>query len=348
MNKVLSIENKLMDKNEELRNEKYLNIFKDSLLTPDDSFDKPPSILTINGVDYGTLGNISMITGKAKSRKSMFLTLMTATIIKSGCVKGFENKENKDVLYFDTEQSNYHAWLQTKRLLNISNDFSRIKYSALRKHDPTTRINAIKQAIYSFNNISLVVIDGIADLMNKGVNDEEEAIKVVGKLMKWSQERNIHIITVLHQNKGDNNAKGHLGSQLTQKCETVLSIEKDEKDKTISKVESTFSRGIGIESLFISIDDLGMPFITDYSANNSVKSKYPFDYEIEVNKLIIKEVFTKSEELSYRDLQDQIKHVLAKYNIKIGDGISRQWISYFRDEEMIFQGKSKSPYKMIL
>ena len=74
--------------------------------------------------------------------------------------------------------------------------------------------------------MGLVVIDGIRDLM-LDINNSTEATKLVGDLMQWTSEQNIHIQTVLHLNKGDDNARGHIGTELNNKAETVLQITKD-------------------------------------------------------------------------------------------------------------------------
>ena len=38
-----------------------------------------------------------------------------------------------------------------------------------------------------------------------GIDEEESIELVVGKLLKWTGEKDIHIMTVLHENKSDNN-----------------------------------------------------------------------------------------------------------------------------------------------
>src|SRR6266850_1557899 len=60
--------------------------------------EKPPeeiSLLEINGVTIGTAGNYSMIVGKKKSRKTLFLVWLAA-------------KCNHAVMIFDTEQGKQH------------------------------------------------------------------------------------------------------------------------------------------------------------------------------------------------------------------------------------------------
>ena len=70
------------------------------------------------------------------------------------------------------------------------------------------------------------------------INSPSESTKVISLLMTWTGERHIHIHTILHQNKGDENARGHIGTELSNKAETVLQVEKDEKDPDISTVKA--------------------------------------------------------------------------------------------------------------
>ena len=49
--------------------------------------------------------------------------------------------------------------------------------------------------------------------------------------MQWTDDRQIHIHTILHQNKGDENARGHIGTELNNKAETVLLVEKGQEQR---------------------------------------------------------------------------------------------------------------------
>ena len=102
-----------------------------------------------------------------------------------------------------------------------------MKFSHLRAiADPNERREIICYAIYNTPNVGLVVIDSIRDLM-LDINNSTEATKLVGDLMQWTSEQNIHIQTVLHLNKGDDNARGYIGTELNNKAETVIQITKD-------------------------------------------------------------------------------------------------------------------------
>ena len=48
--------------------------------------------------------------------------------------------------------------------------------------------------------------------------------------------------TILHQNKRAENARGYIGTELNNKAETMLRIEKDKSDSNISKVEAVHIR----------------------------------------------------------------------------------------------------------
>lgn len=317
-------------------------------IDPFETIFKPPSILTIDGVSYGTLGNFSCITGKSKSKKTFFLTMLIASVLDDEySFPRFKSEvPGTNVLHFDTEQSKYHTQLVAKRVINLLDKrdiVSNYKCYCLRPFNANERIDLIEEAINNTDDLKLVIVDGIADLII-GYNNEDEAIKVISKFMKWTAEKNIHIITVVHQNKGDNNAKGHLGSLILQKAETVLSIE---KDNDISTVIPTHSRGIDIEPISFVVDEYGLPKIVDYVADNlTSNNKNPFDYEPEVHKGILERVFGKKEELKSSDFSRFLKHELKSSNIHIGDNAIREWKTYYEKQLMIVKNNQQDPFKI--
>jgi len=72
----------------------------------------------------------------------------------------------------------------------------------------------------------LSVIDGIADFIGS-VNDEEEANNIVSFFEHLAIKYNTAIILILHLNPGSDKERGHLGSQLQRKSESVLTIKKE-------------------------------------------------------------------------------------------------------------------------
>ena len=158
----------------------------------------------------GTLGNFSLIIGKAKAKKSFFVNIAVSSALSKDLLLGrFESdlpQEQSEVLYFDTEQGKHHVQKAIKRIceqIKIPEPPNLTAYF-LRSLKPSERLDFIEKEIYRNDKIGFVVIDGIKDLVTS-INDEEQATMITSKLLKWTEERNIHIITVLHQNKGDNN-----------------------------------------------------------------------------------------------------------------------------------------------
>ena len=175
-----------------------------------------------------SLGNFTLLSGKAKSRKSFLVGILISALISDKLIYGIKGClpiNKKKGIFVDTEQGKYHVQLSLKRICELSEiEFpDNLDVIALRKYKPSERLNLLEYAIYNTENLGFVVIDGIKDLITS-INDEGEASMIISKLLKWSEELNIHIIVVLHQNKSDNNARGHIGTEAINKTETHLSV----------------------------------------------------------------------------------------------------------------------------
>ncbi len=238
---------------------------------------EPPGLLFCDGKAIATLGSFSLLIGKAKSRKTFSVAALTAAAAcghsSIGIITGRVRAANQ-ILYFDTEQSEYHAQRSAKRIcrqMDIAVP-TNIRFVGLRPFTPDERRQIIAHAIENTPDLAMVVIDGIADLLSCGINDEPEAIELTTTLMKWTQQYNIHIITVLHQNKGDFNARGHIGTYLVNKAETVLSVTKDTKDQQVSIVRAEYSRDMDIKDFAFTIDENGLPVLAEKSEPDSRKT----------------------------------------------------------------------------
>ena len=207
--------------------------------------------------DYGwtevmTAGNISTVIGKAKSRKTFFTTLLIVGAINNR-LQQFRSQLTGDVVLFDTEQGKFHVWKITKRIENMMGDFpDSIRVYGLRPLTVAERIDTIEKYLY-LKEPQLVFIDGVRDLVTD-INSAEQATEIVGKLMRWSYDLHCHICCVLHQNKADDNARGHIGTEIVNKSESVLSVSKT-KDKSYSLVKSEYTRGMETKEFKFTIDN---------------------------------------------------------------------------------------------
>lgn len=332
----------------------FTELVKDAKVDPFETVAKPPSVLEVNGIPFGTRGNFSVLNGKAKSRKTTLALLLTIAKLdnNSFIYKPIVNKAPyTNVIYFDTEQSDYHVHFLGNRVvskLGLNPNTSRFSLYGLRKHAPEIRLKIIEEVLYNTEDVSFVVLDGVADLVSRGFNDEGDAINIVSKLLKWTQELNIHIVTIIHQNKGDNNAKGQLGSYLMNKAETVLNVTKSTYDDSISIATPAYSRGEEIQDIYFSIDESVMPILTNAPsvAASAIKRKKPTDFDLEFKLNLIEKVFNNEEKLLLQLLKDKLKFHLADMGYSIGYSSLRDWTTYYKEKELILQHSEKMPYTL--
>lgn len=304
-----------------------------------------------NNATMGTLGNISMVYGKAKSRKSFFINMMVATLLTGAEFKGFKGclpENKKHVLYFDTEQSTYHVQLAVSRICEQLGNPSppNLTVYALRKFKPAERVALINEAIEKTPDVGFVVIDGIRDLVTS-INDEDQATEITSHLMKWSEEQQIHIACVLHQNKNDQNARGHLGTELTNKSETVLSVTLKTDDKAVSIVDADYCRNIAPEEFAFEVIDNLPEIVEDYKPRKS-KKEQKFDLfnlcDRQKNELL-DVAFQQNSQLGYTDLVAQIQVATKKlYFSEVGIVKTKAFFTYCKKNGLIFQERDRAPY----
>jgi len=253
------------------------NILNDCFVDVTVPVEKPPVILQINHGDRAvhdwdrimSLGNFSAIIGKSKSKKTFLLKSIIATLgnNRADSFLKFHARlpENKTaILHFDTEQSNYDVWKTATDIHRIGGEMPHVATFRLRDKKPDERLRIIGHAVETFkDNVGVIVIDGIADLV-RSINSEAEADDILHNFMKWTEVYNIHIMNILHQNKGNEFATGWIGTQILKKSELVMSIEKLKENPVYSRVACEVIRGAKeFEPFLFYIDDNGLPVIQD-------------------------------------------------------------------------------------
>jgi hypothetical protein len=317
--------------------------------------DKAISIMNKDGKEaiICTKGDFSVIIGKAKSRKSFFVNILTACLLKNerhfNRFEGFLDAPKDKVLVFDTEQSRYDVLKTLKRLKPQGANTANIETYSLRSLPNDEKLQFVINEIYSRDDVGFVIIDGIKDLITS-INDEAQATMISSLLLKWTDERKIHVCVVLHQNKSDTNARGHIGTELVNKAQTVLSVQKSETNKNISIVQAEQCRGIEPDAFAFEIDEKGIPMLVENFELKTETKKTRFDVnDLPDDKLkeISKEAFANKDELSYSDLKNLIKNrTKVILGTNVGDNRAKDIISLLKDKEYIFQPKDRAPYRL--
>ena len=264
-----------------MADDEFAAIWRSVHLKVTDTYDTPPEILWVNGSTIGTLGNFSASTGKAKSKKTFNISAIVAAALRNSEVlqySAYLPQEKRKILYVDTEQSFYHCHKVLKRIMRLagynieqnSNDFL---FIVLREHTPERRREIIGETLRRVKGIGLVIIDGIRDLMYD-INSPSESAEIINLLMRWSSEYNLHIHTVLHLNKGDDNTRGHIGTELNNKAETVLQVTKSTQDANISEVKAMHIRDRDFSPFAFRINDDALPeLVMDYTFDQPRKDR---------------------------------------------------------------------------
>jgi RecA-family ATPase len=228
-----------------------------------------------------TRANISAIIGKAKSRKTFCNTILSAAlIIGEFCNKIFASiKKPLKVVYFDTEQGRGRAQKVLKRIIALSGNINQIDMISMRPYATIERVEIIDEYLKT-HKPDVAFIDGIRDLI-MDFNNLSQSTELMTSLLRWSETHDCHICCVLHMNKADGNARGHLGSELMNKAESVIAIDMIEGSQ-YSDIKSVYMRDGDFESFQFTISD-GLPVICGYE--ETVKGKlYNPDAFIETKK----------------------------------------------------------------
>lgn len=264
----------------EIDETKLSKILDDALIKATDTYKVPPQIIWIDNSTIATLGNFSASTGKAKSKKTFNISAIVAAALANGKVLNYHAQlpeGKRRVLYVDTEQSRFHCHNVLERILKLAGlpttmDNENLDFIGLREYSPKIRQQVVDYALRKNNGYGLVIIDGIRDMM-LDINNASESVCLINTLMKWSSVYDIHIHCVLHLNKGDDNVRGHIGTELNNKAETVLVISKDNKDANISEVRALQIRDKDFSPFAFKISEDGLPeMVEEYHSEKSIKS----------------------------------------------------------------------------
>ena len=231
-------------------------------------------------------GELVAVTGKAKSGKTLFNSLLMAC-----CIRG------ERCLWYDTEQSEQSTQdILKNRLLPMirlpgcdipisleetaEEDSLAAEETAcpppealMLQHLDVFNVRCLKYeerlrlfitAVQKYRP-ALVVLDGVRDLL-ADINDGVRAQEVVEQLMKLAQQTGCCLVCVLHQNKGaeDRNLRGWIGTELMNKAFEVYACEKV-KPENIFVVEQTHTRKYDLdEMLFFRMDEAtALPVVSE-------------------------------------------------------------------------------------
>ena len=325
---------------------------EESAVSANGAYEQSPVVLMVDDAAIGTLGNFSASIGKAKSKKTFNVTAIAASALKNGTVLKYRSsfpKDKRTVLYIDTEQGRHHCQKVLKRILRLAGlpedkNPDNLIMLALRKYAPPIRLAIVEQAIGTIPDLGLVIIDGIRDFLYD-INSPSEATDIISRFMQWTDDRQIHIHTILHQNKNDENARGHIGTELNNKAETIMQVEVDKEDKTVSVVEAVHIRDREFEPFAFRINEEAMPEPVESYLPKEKKTgrptKGPFDPDKEIPKNVhrpaLDAVFANGNISNYDDYIERLKEGYGLQGIKLGYNKAVKVATLLSDKQMVIK-----------
>lgn len=208
--------------------------------------DTPP-IFTIDGVSVFFRNTINIVQGKKGTHKSRIIQNFIAAAIapKEVSKESFLNIEclldDPQILYIDTERNivsqlpaaNRHIY----RTAGLSSKSSIQNYTcaSLINIPRSERLILVKEYIREWRSTTdskshlLVFADVFTDFISD-FNSAPAAFDFIDFMNSMADQHNTTIIGVIHENPSNEKARGHLGTELENKCSTVLQIKRFDSD----------------------------------------------------------------------------------------------------------------------
>ncbi|MDR2674711.1 MAG: AAA family ATPase [Opitutaceae bacterium] len=226
---------------------------------------RPPATITFaGGCPFVTAGNLAAIFAQSGVGKTAVVGAILAAVFHAaarqtaGAAPGAEPDclsfaalpppDAARVFHFDTEQDPADADAVIRRAVkraeipaapSFLDSYALAGFSA---PDLNLSLKSIAGQIPA-GKLHLVILDGGADFL-ASVNDEAECNAFIAGLHAFAIARQCAIVIVCHNNAGSDNPKGrgHLGSQLERKCETVLQLIRDKDNPDTTQITAIKTR----------------------------------------------------------------------------------------------------------
>lgn len=296
---------------------------------------QPPEIVfEMAGIPLLTKKSISLLIAKAKAGKTTVAAWMIAQAIKT----------NIKVLWIDTETGRYYGSRTQHWILKIAGleTSENLAYYDLKTEGPTIRVKIIEYLLKN-DNWGILVVDGIRDLVFD-INCPKEATNTATNLMRWADNHDVHVLTILHVNKGDGNARGHLGAEMVNKAETVIKVSLN--DSLAIVVEPEFTRSKPFNPFALTRDEDGVPSLIDQfeitkeakPVDNKNKTLLPNQIAFSTHLEILTKAFKNQPSKKYAELAISLQNEINSwYGWSISNQKSKDYLQYYLDNGMVIK-----------
>lgn len=201
-------------------------------------------LIQLNGKRVLTNGNLMLIIARPGTGKTSVVEAMIANgVNESSDAFGFAVR-SKNILLIDTERvkndlyRGFQRIVKRGKVVTLKNGFTgdRITGVTIRSYKfLESKEEFLKHLeVHAAEGYTLIIIDQIADFL-RSINNEEEANAVTIRCMKIAEKYDCGIIMTIHPNPKDKEfkARGHIGTALQNKAETVFAAFRGDDETTI-------------------------------------------------------------------------------------------------------------------
>ena len=266
--------------------------------------DEPIEYLFTLGDKYGLIAraNLHTLRGAPKTGKSAAGLALIAAALKGEFIGIKANRDNLAVLWIDTEQDRNTLRQKARAVLDMAGLDAQppaLKVVTLRGYgSPADALAATLQAIEE-NAADFVFLDGVVDLC-QAFNDEEESREVVRRLEAHAEQYGAAILGLIHTNKKDDEARGHLGAIMQQKSAEIYQVNKREGEN-IANVTQPFSR-------FAPVPGFAFAFADDFKITTAADARQRANSEaLERMRSTFATLFEGADKLSKGELKEAYK-----------------------------------------
>lgn len=197
----------------------------------------PPPILTLNELPVIYPKTINVIQGQTGVHKSRLAEIITSRLITKSSQEiplGFRSnlKQETLVIYIDTERNlteQFPAGIQSVLRLagyKVTDDPENFDYTSMMNIERAARFESLTEYLEHCKKKGkqlFIVLDVLSDFISD-FNNVHESLRVNDLMNQLIQENDATFLCIIHENPGGNKARGHLGTELTNKASTVIQI----------------------------------------------------------------------------------------------------------------------------
>ncbi len=198
-----------------------------------------PPLVNMGEVPIIRRGTINIIQGKYGSHKSRIAEVFCSLLIanSTGCMQHCLNFERTDeaitVVYIDTERNLNEEFptaiqsIKQKGCYGVNDTPVDFRFTSIKQVPRTQRLQAVKTFIEQVRTKTtypmFVLLDVVTDCVSD-FNNASESMQLFDYLGNLCDNFGCTFLLVIHQNPNSEKARGHTGTEATNKASTVMQI----------------------------------------------------------------------------------------------------------------------------